>query len=219
MYTVFIIIYSTYMNLRFKLLLLMAALLTVPVAAMAGIFESVDNNRPLTYNFGAQTDPLDGSISLNIKLSGARLQSFQEKDPGKAEIVDAIMDPTNRRYILLSIRLDNTDYSKSIGQPGTGSFITKIFRYDLETGKLWRIYRETKASGYGFKGFVGNRLLLYEAPFGDNSPGPCWLEQELTEKTQQYIDVKKPWLGIKTWAPSSKFIAQREKALETCQGE
>jgi hypothetical protein len=111
--------------------------------------------------------------------------------------------------VYFSVRVDH-------GATGEGPFTSKVFRYDLEAGRLTRIYRRAGGSAYTFLGFIGDRLLVADAPFGDNSPGPCWQDELLAEKKLSYLDVRTPWLGMKSFTPSPAFQARRAKALKAC---
>lgn len=151
-----------------------------------------------------------GTVSVQLFPAGLTLRRFQDADPGTTRIVDTIVDPARRHNIYFSVRVDH-------GKTGEGPFTTKVFRYDLETRRLARIYRQAGGSGYTFLGFIGDRLLVADAPYGDNSPGPCWQDELLAKKKLAYLDVRTPWLGMKTFAPSAAFQSRRAKALAACE--
>ncbi len=175
-------------------------------------FEDVSaSDRPYQNIWGATTD-VTGIVSLSMRPPGLTLHSFQDEDTGTPEITSTLTDPAHRRYVYISVRIDqNYDHGVS-----NGPFTSKIYRYDIETGTLVRIYRNAGGSGYDFLGFNGNKLIVVDFPYGDNSPGPCSWDEVLTGETLTYIDVSRPQMGVKTFVPSHKFKAQRAKALATC---
>jgi len=133
---------------------------------------------------------------------------FQDKDSGTPEIVSTIDDPSNRRYVYVSV---SSRSESAVANGHNGPFVTKIYRYDLDTNKLVRIYRAAGGSGYQFLGFDGNKLLLAVAAYGDNSPGPGWADEDLAAPTLTYISTVNPAKGVQTYKPSAKFHAMRVK--------
>jgi hypothetical protein len=185
-----------------------------PAVTRAATFEDVgSSDRPYQNIWGARADNT-GVVSFSIFPPGLTMHSFLDKDVGTPEITSTIVDPAHRRYIYFSVRIDQKTNDNFLGGP----FTTKVYRYDLETGKLTRVYRQAGGSGFDFLGFVGNKLIVVNAASGDNSPGPCWWDEVLAGKTLSYINVAQPWAGIKSFTPSAKFRAQRAKALQACSG-
>ncbi|MDD2785277.1 MAG: hypothetical protein PHS79_00105 [Patescibacteria group bacterium] len=188
---------------------LIAAAVYVPSIIHAAPFENIMSDKPL-HQVTDVVSNQDGSISLSTRLEGFSLHSFQDGDPGKVELTGGMMDPSNRRYIYIAARVD-------LKSNGEGPFITKIYRYDLENGKLWRIYRQTDGTGFTLLGFDGKKLFVMSTPAGDNSPGPCWDNQYLADNNKlSYIDVGRPWEGVKYWTPTGSFKEMRKKAFDSC---
>jgi hypothetical protein len=208
------------MHLPFRSLfasLSLVALLSTPLSTYAVGNGNALSDEALWYGPELQATA-DGSVHLAINLPGVTVRSFQDYDSGKPQLLDATIQPNNGRYIYLSVRLDQALPSYSDSTASIGPFITKLYRYDLSTRRLTRIYREDSGSGYIQLGFDGSKLLLYPAIYGDNSPGPCWLEEIMADGTGlQYIDTNRPAQGLKHYVPSKKFKAAKQKALATCQ--
>lgn len=201
----------------FGVTLSLFAFLAAPIASQAAGGGNAFSENPLSYGGQLET-AADGSVHL--RFMGVTSRSFQDSDSGKPEILDYAIQWNNPRYVYFSVRLDQSTPSYAESYNSGGPFITKLYRYDLEKARLTRIYREDNGSGYYFLGFDGNKLLLYPAVYGDNSPGPCWLEEVMAQGTElKYLNVDRPAQGIKNYAASRKFKAAKQKALQACQGE
>lgn len=160
-----------------------------------------------------------GGVALSLQLPDITLNQLKEKDAGTPELLGAIVDPQSRRHLYVSVRVD----ANRRDGVANGPFVAKLFRYDFETGKLKRVHRESGISGimtagYLPLGFHGRKLLIVGAPFGDNSPGPCWFDEVLAGEQLQYFDMARPGSGVRTFKPNAAFRSLRAKALATCQG-
>ncbi len=203
------------MNFSFKRVIAIVSCISslgLPFVTRAAAIEDLSSSsRPYQNWWGASEDE-SGILSFRLIPYGVSMHSFQDKDVGAPQITSVLPDPLHRRYMYISVRIDQKK------DPETGGpFTTKVYRYDLETGKLTRIYRQAGGSGFNFLGFIGNKLIVVSAASGDNSPGPCWGDEVLASKTLTYIDTVRPWTGIKSFTPSAKFHAQRAKALMACE--
>jgi len=185
--------------------LVCAAVLVIPLATHAAVYESAATNARFNNPWSTGVGTYNGTLYFSVSAPNLTKHIFQEKDSGAPEILDTINDPSNRRYIYVSVRMDQNAANDS----SSGPFTTKIFRYDLDTGKIVRIYRAAGGSGYLFLGFDGNKLILLDAAYGDNSPGPGWLDEELAKPTLTYISVANPAKGVSTYKPGAKFHAMK----------
>ena len=198
---------------------LVTVLSTVPAVQAAASPDVYTNSSYKAGYTELAADP-DGSVFLRWRFPGVTLRSFQDSDSGRPELLDTIVQP-NGRYVYFSVRLDQHYPSyNTVDLASVGPFITKLYRFDLTTGKLARIYREEVGSGYTFVGFDGNKLLMTVALYGDNSPGPCWYEEMLAAGNDlKYIDAQKPAAGVKKYVPTKKFKQLKREAYEQCYGE
>ncbi|MBI4434031.1 hypothetical protein HY632_04610 [Candidatus Uhrbacteria bacterium] len=192
--------------------------LLAPAVSSAASLESAVSSRSGGSPWVVKADG-SGNIALSLELPGITLNRLKEKDAGTPELLGAIVDPQSRRHLYISARVD----ANRQDGVSSGPFVAKIFRYDFEMGKLTRVHRESERSGimspgYLLLGFHGRKLLVVEAPYGDNSPGPCWFDEVLAGQRLSYIDVMRPGSGVRTFTPNAAFRSLRAKALATCQG-
>lgn len=199
------------------------ALLALPWAldaAAPASSGSIDN--PTGYRLYQPGESVnESSMFAAVPLVGVRIKDLQNKDEGVLTIGQVLSYPKDRNWLVFSVTIEAPDPDPSIlGGPTT----YKIFRYNLSTKQLQRIYRDTTPDNQGMSlmGFDGNKLIVTRWPGGDNSPGPCWnqfLSADSTSVMREYLDMNAPWLGLKSYQVPQRIFDKYKAEAEKCEKE
>ena len=215
--------------MRFGAGALLAATLLAPSVSFAASIGDLNNSRPSNEANLRVANDGNGGVQFSLSLPGIKWSAIQEKST--TEIEGVAMDPTHRRYVYISTRTPLGTVNPTTPTPP--AYHVKIFRYDLDTEKLSVAYqvKQPSNSHYGFGyflfGFDNNKLIMMPndtGPFTDNSPGPGWPEEALTNVNPQveplfYLDTQHLSKGPQPYHPSKKFIQMRKMALNASLGQ
>jgi hypothetical protein len=191
------------------------ALLMVPLLIQAAAPQpagSVYNQDHFSFYQPGQTVSESQSF-VALPLKGVRMKDLQGADDGRMFIDPVLSYPQDRNWLVFSVKIE-----PSIDR--TQPTIFKVFRYNLSTSQLQRIYRESIPNWerqYSLTGFDGQKLVIANAPY-DMSPGPCanlWAAN--SGLSYVYLDMRTPWKGLKSWTPPKSLIEKSQAESAACE--
>lgn len=150
----------------------------------------------------------DGAIVFEYVLPNLSAANFIEKGTGTPEFLGALVNTANRNQLFISVR-------SSVS--GQYPYVARVYRYTFSSQKLERVYREAKSNGYTPADFDGSKLVLLATPYGDDSPGPCWMEDAVSAKGVKYLSTATPAAGLKAYKQSKAAAAAHAKIAKACE--
>ncbi|MBI5654749.1 hypothetical protein HZC53_03810 [Candidatus Uhrbacteria bacterium] len=194
-------------------------LLSVPFAMEAAMPQpagSVYNQAAYNYYQPGETVS-EGSAFVAMPLKGVRIKDLQGADQGSLRISQVMSFPQDRNWLVFMVTIEPAFSSPDM--PTT----YKVFRYNLSTNQLQRIYRFTTEksfeTSYSLVGFDGVKLVVSSTGY-DNSPGPCfnaWSKD--SGIAYKYLDMRSPWKGLKEYQVPAALTKQGERESKLCQLE
>ncbi len=195
------------------------ALLSVPLAIAAATPKPAGSiYNPVSYSFYQPGETVsEQSAFIALPLQGVRMKDLQGADAGKLTIGDVISYPQDRNWLVFMVRIEPDAYKPELPT------VYKVFRFNLSTQQLQRIYRFNLAksfeTSYSLVGFDGTKLVLGSKGY-ENSPGPCSNPYTLDSGwAWEYLDMRAPWKGTNRYVPPSALIDKGAADSAMCELE
>jgi hypothetical protein len=190
------------------------------IAASVAPFGSVYNPGASNLYQPGENTVTEQSMFAALPLEGVTIKNLRGVDQGELRIGNWLSYPQDRNWLVFSVTIaENLDVGSQNMQ--AGGTTQKVFRYNLNTHQLQRIYREhqdkSDAKSFMLLGFDGNRLIVGKSGW-DNSPGPCWSQWDTADKdfSRYSLDMRTPWKGLKSYSPPKKLVEQGKAEVQEC---
>lgn len=197
-----------------------AVLLSVPFAMNAAMPEPTGSvYNPAAFNLYQPGEPvaLEDTSFVALPIKGLRMKDLQGADEGIMNISQVLSYPQDRNWLVFKVSIYNHDYDPAANQ--SDAVTHKIFRYNIATGQLQRIYREISVGeqmvSFGLVGFDGPKLIIRKTGY-DNSPGPCdnlWQDMSMDYYS---LNMQSPWKGLTIYKVPKRLMDQGEVESQEC---